>query len=286
VKYIYFKKYMTFIQLAILLLLGNNIQAAGVGSTDAIIIIGSSYANGTTRLDDNHLGSLFGLAVASGGYLSLGDALVREKTLNGLVINEANVGSTTFGRYSCSLYECLPYGQLHGYQDQFDSALKRTAIYDPSIPGGVAGFNAKYLIIDIANDCLHSDAFGIPQVYTEHCTIDDMYHSAHAIIDIALHAESLGMTVIIPLLPQYESLDLELVKLQLGLSWIVNKPHYDSISENYAENLKTALVNAKIVDLWGKFQHRGDGIHPNRKTVTNAARRIAEMINKFEAAAP
>lgn len=48
----------------------------------AILLIGSSYANGTTRIDDNQFGSLFGLAVGSGAYLSLGDALVREKRLN------------------------------------------------------------------------------------------------------------------------------------------------------------------------------------------------------------
>lgn len=285
-KNIYLRKNIILLQVIILLLFASNIQAASVGSTDAIIIIGSSYSNGTTRLDDNHLGSLFGLAVASGGYLSLGDALVREKELNGLVINEANVGNTTFSRYSCLTYECLPYGQLHSYQDQFDSALSRTAIYDPSLPGGIAGFNAKYLIIDIPNDCIHSDAFGIPQAYTHPCTIEEMQHTAHAIIDVALHAESLSMTVIIPLLPKYEDLDLELVKQQLGLLWITDKIQYNKVRTHYKKNLKSNLVNSKIINLWGKFQHRGDGIHPNRKTMTNAARRIANMINKIENPTP
>jgi len=280
------KKIILLLNIIIVVAITNNIQAASVGTSDAIIIIGSSYANGTTRLDDNQLGSLFGLAVASGGYLSLGDALVRDKKLNGLVINEANVGSTTFNRYSCLIYECLPYGQLIGYHEQFNNALKRTAIYDPSLPGGIAGFNAKYLIIDIPNDCIHSDAFGVPQIYTQPCTAEEMYHSAHHVIDVALHAESLGMTVIIPILPRYEDLDLALVKQQLGLLWVVNKPQYNKVRKNYTENLKTALVNSKIIDLWGKFQHRGDGIHPNRKTVTNAAQRISTMINNYESGTP
>lgn len=281
-KYLCFRKTIAFIHLLIITLFGSAINAATVDSTDALIIIGSSYANGTTRIDDNQFGSLFGLAVASGGYLSLGDALVRTKKLNGLVINEASVGSTTFDRFSCLTYECLPFGKLLGYETQFNNALNRTAIYDPDLPGVISGYNAKYVVIGIPNDCIHSDSFGIPQIDTQPCSIEQINQSADAIINVAKLAESLGMTVIIPLFPRYEALDLELVKQQLGLLWVVDEYQYNSIRSIFKKKFKAELVNSLIVNLWREFENRGDGIHPNRKTVTRAARRIARIITREE----
>lgn len=246
----------------------------------AILIIGSSYANGTTRIDDHQSGSLLGLAVGSGAYLSLGDALVREKRLNGLVVNEASVGSTTFDRFSCLVNECLSTGQLLGYQKQFENALKRVAIYDPTIPNIITNYNAKYLIIGISNDCIHSDSFGIPQQNTSPCSIDDITAMTNRIIEVAKNAESLGLKVIIPILPKYKHLQLNLVQASLGLLWVADEYQYNQIRTTLKTKVEEELPNALSVNIWKKFTHRGDGIHPDRKTVKRAARKIARIIYK------
>ncbi len=260
----------------------NNALSATRGDTDALIIIGSSYANGTTRIDDNQLASLGGLAVGSGAYLSLGDALVRERNLNGLVINEGNVGNTTFDRFSCFASQCLPFGKLLGYQKQFENALKRTAIYNPSSPGVITGYNAKYMIIGIPNDCVHSDAFGVPQSDTQPCTIAEINEIANNIIAIANQAESLGITVIIPIMPKYKSLDLGLVQLGLGLQWVADEYEYNDIRDTLKYRFRHELPDALVVNIWKKFVHRGDGIHPSKKNVKRAARKISLIIKEHK----
>jgi len=275
-----FIKIMSHILFFMIFLQSYNSIAAVRGSTDALIIIGSSYSNGTTRIDDNQLGSLAGLAVGSGAYLSLGDALVRERSLNGLVINEGNVGNTTFDRYSCLTYECLPFGKLLGYKSQLENALKRTAIYDLNEPGLIIEHNTRFLVIGIPNDCVHSDAFGIPQIDTLPCELDEINEIADNIIKISRYAETFDIHSIIPILPKYESLDLDLVRLGLGLQWVANEYQYNNIRDTLKFRLKKELKNATIVDIWKNFTHRGDGIHPDRKTVKKAARRISRIIRR------
>lgn len=257
-----------------------NIHAAEKGSTTTLLMIGASYSNGKTRLDDNHKGSFLGLAVGSGAYLSLGDALIRERKLNGLVVNEASVGSTTFDRFSCAKNDCLTFGRLLGYETQFKNALTRTAIYNPASPGEISSYNAKYLLIGFPNDCIHSDSFGIPQVDTQPCSLSKIHQSVDIIIKIAKKAEYLGITVIIPILPKYKDLNLNILKQGLGLQWVASEQDYSEIRSIYKERFKNELANALIINIWKKFKHRGDGIHPNRKTMKMASRKIAKVINK------
>ncbi len=259
-----------------------NAFAAVKGTDDAVLIIGASYVNGTTRLDDKQLGSLGGLAVGSGSYLSLGDALVRQKRLNGLVVNEGSVGSTTFDRFSCLDNQCLPFGKLLGYEKQFENALKRSAVYDPENPGLISRYNTKYLVIGTANDCIHSDAFGIPQNQTQPCSMSEINSMIDIIIGIARSADELGIKVIIPLFPKYEDLDLEVLRQGLGFHWVIDEVQYNLLRDTYRQRLETELENAYIVDVWKKFTHRGDGIHPDRKTVKKAARKVAKLIQSLE----
>ncbi|MFZ5554130.1 MAG: SGNH/GDSL hydrolase family protein [Bacteroidota bacterium] len=248
---------------------------------EAIIVIGSSYVNGTTRIDDNFFGALNGLAVGSGAYLSLGDALVRDGKLNGLVVNEGAVGSTTFDRKSCLMYECLPGGRMLGFMSQFKNALKRVAIYDPMNPMTVAGYNASYAIIDIPNDCIHSDAFGQPQIVAMPCGIKDFEKSVDRIVKVINYAKYLGITPIVTLLPKYKDLNLSLVKRGLQLYWVIDEYSYTQFREIYQARIAENSEGAIILDVWGeRFTHRGDGIHPDRKTVREAASRIANIINK------
>ena len=272
---------LTKIICAICFLIPVSTNAQSNSDSNALLVIGSSYVNGTTRIDDNGIAALNGLAVGLGSFFSLGDALVRNKKLNGLVVNEAAVGSTTIDRVSCLLYLCLEGGKMFGYMSQFDNALKRVAIYNPNNFGEIIGYNAKYLLIDAPNDCIHSDAFGIPQSVTYFCTDEEINASADRIIEVANKALSLGITPIVTIPPKYRDLDLSLVQQNLNLYWVVDEYNYNKIRKTYKVRFHDELPNAVVVDIWRKFVHIGDGIHPNRKTVMRAARKLSKIINQI-----
>lgn len=245
-----------------------------------LLVIGSSYENGSTVVDYDFIAALGGAAVGAGSYLSLGDALIRDTTLGRFVINEASVGSTTFDRVSCFELTCLPGGKMLGYTNQFKKALLRVALRDPQNPASIIGYNAKYVVIGMPNDCLHSDAFGIPQANTIPCTQVEINQSADRIIDVAKYALSLGITPVIPTYPQYKDLSLSLVQQNLGFSWIVNETQYNELRYTFRERFLSELPEALVVDIWKTFKHRGDGIHPDLTTVKRAARKIKEIIRR------
>ncbi|MEK9713643.1 MAG: hypothetical protein VW258_13850, partial [Thalassolituus sp.] len=125
-----------------------------------ILVVGASYGNGNVPFQTGLESPLLGLAVNGGNYLSLGDALIRSSLHNGYVINEAQASATTFNRESCrtALYGAACSGaEFDGYDVQIQRAASRT--YSLS----TGEFNADYVVITAPNDCLHSDAFGIPE---------------------------------------------------------------------------------------------------------------------------
>ncbi|GAM09592.1 hypothetical protein OR1_01872 [Geobacter sp. OR-1] len=65
---------------------------AGQQTQLPLLVIGASYENGKTPINDSLAAPFGGVAVNLGSYLSLGDALVRTESLNGMVINEAHGG--------------------------------------------------------------------------------------------------------------------------------------------------------------------------------------------------
>jgi hypothetical protein len=117
-----------------------------------------------------------------------------------------NVGATTFDRFSCVNDYCLSGGKLLGYESQFKNVLKRVAIYEPNNPTPIS-YNAKYIIIGVSNDCIHSDAFGIPQSDTKMCTNQDIDESISHIIDVANNSLEIGITPLISIPPKYRNLD-------------------------------------------------------------------------------
>ena len=246
-----------------------------------ILMIGSSYINSKTRIDDNGIASLVGLSVGSGSYYSLGDALLRNRRLNGLIVNEGNVGATTFDRFSCLNDYCLSGGKLLGYQSQFENVLKRVAIYEPnnSIP---IAYNAKYIIIGVSNDCIHSDAFGIPQSDTKMCSNQDIDESINKIIDVANNSLEVGIIPLISILPKYSNLDLKLLKQGLNLNWVIDKKTYKKYRKKLIFKIKNELGKKYILNIWNNFSHRGDGIHPNRKTVEHASKQVVKKLHKLE----
>jgi len=128
---------------------------------EPILVIGASFANGAMPFNDNLDAPLGGISIGLGSYLSLGNALVRESSLSGHVINEAQAGATTFDRQTCNP-DCTPDVIWQGYDKQFTKALARVTLRDPGT-GDITVLNSKYVVITLSNDCLHSDAFGIPQ---------------------------------------------------------------------------------------------------------------------------
>ena len=66
-----------------------------------VLIVGASFANGKAPFDGDLSSPLLGLSVGTGQYISLGDALIRNRTHSGYVVNEAQASATTFARESC-----------------------------------------------------------------------------------------------------------------------------------------------------------------------------------------
>jgi hypothetical protein len=126
-----------------------------------VLVIGASYGNSVTPINDNLLEPLGGISLGLGSNISLGDALTRNRLLSGYVINEARGGSTTFDRIGCNPV-CNQATQWQGYDKQLTKALMRITLNDP-VTGEVTARNGKYVIITLANDCLRADAFGIEQ---------------------------------------------------------------------------------------------------------------------------
>jgi len=255
--------------------------ASANSSTDMpILVIGASFENGNAPINDNLDSPLGGFAVGSGSYLSLGDALVRNKRLNGFVINEAQAGATTFDRQSCVGSTCTtPIWQ--GFDKQLQKALMRVMVADPQNPENVV-FNTHYVLIGIPNDCLHSNAFGIPEVETQPCTQDDMNAMIDRIKDVAMQAIALDITPIIPLYPNFNDWDLALTQQLFGLQWMIGENDFNALKALQQSRLETEVPQAILVNAWKNFTHMGDGLHPDKKTSRKAAQRIVRAIKRYE----
>lgn len=244
-----------------------------------ILVIGASYDNGTTPINDALAAPLGGISVNLGSYLGLGDALVRTDSLNGFVINEAQAGATTYDRAACLSDYCLPiYWQ--GYEKQFQKALMRVAAPNPANPQQPLFYNAKYLVIGIANDCLHADAFGVPQSQSTPCGSAEFNAYVDRLVAVGQQALSVGITPVYTAYPKYENLDLPLAKQLYGLYWIIDEQSFNEMRDLHRNRLAGELPGAIVVDAWQHFQHMGDGLHPDIKSVVSAARKVAVTINE------
>ncbi|WP_250655296.1 SGNH/GDSL hydrolase family protein [Alkalimarinus coralli] len=246
--------------------------SVGAFSSDKpLLIIGASYANAGVPFNDNLQAPLGGGAVDFGSYLSLGNALVRTPLLDGHVINEAQAGATTFDRVACNPV-CDPLVQWQGYDKQLTKALGRV-----TVPGGPV--NADYVVITTANDCLHSDSFGIPQSDAIPCTLSDMNATVDRLIAVGQRALDAGVTPIYDIMPEWDALDLPFFQTAFGLNWAISETDYNQLRNLHKNRIANELPNAIQIDMWKRFEHRGDGIHPTDRTTKRAAMRIAvEML--------
>lgn len=238
-----------------------------------LLIIGASYAEAKTPFA-NGVAPLGGVAVALGSYLSLGNALVRTNKLPGYVINEAQAGATSFARQACApgAASCGPAG-WDSYQTQLERAIARVAV-----PPELTTLNAKYVVIVKPNDCMHADAFGIPQALAQPCTLADMNASVDRMVAAGQYAVSRGLTPIYDIMPQYDALDLPLFHTRYGLQWVISESDYNTFRTLHMTRIRNELPEAIVLDIWKDFVHVGDGLHPNAETNGRAANIIAKKL--------
>lgn len=268
---------------------GLGVLVAAVGAAVAkdkpsqlpLLVIGASYAEAATPFN-NGLAPLGGIAVGFGSYLSLGNALTRSELLSGYVINEGQAGAGTFARPFCApgAPTCGPAG-WESYQTQLQKAMARVAL-----PPSFNTYNAKYVVITTSNDCLHADAFGIPQSQSQPCTPAQMNQSVDRLIALGNHALSHGITPIYDVHPRYERLDLPLFRSLFGLAWVIGQHDYNALRNLAQTRIRAELPNAVVLDMWQDFVHIGDGIHPNPESARRAAKVVAQELRRRDAMRP
>ena len=209
-----------------------------------LLVVGASYAEGKTPFN-NGIAPLEGISVGFGRYLSLGSALTRTPELSGFVINEAQAGAGTFARPYCApgAASCGP-AAWKSYQTQLQKALARVAL-----PPTFTQYNAKYVVITVANDCLHADAFGIPQTQSQPCNYAQMTATVDRLVALGNYALSKDLTPIFDVYPRYESLDLPLFRSLFGLQWVIGAQDYNTLRDLAQNRLRAELPGALVLDI-------------------------------------
>jgi len=247
--------------------------AADQAQEPAIIVIGASLSSGDLPLNDAGQGVLGGISIGLGSYLNLGHALIKNSQLPGYVINEAQAGATTFDRTHCT-----PEGECYenlwlSFDHQLDRALARVGV--PGVPGV---YNAKYVVITLSNDCLHANAFGIPQEEAVPCTFDEFQASVDRQIALGQRILNLGMTPIFDEAMSIEKLDLATAGAVSGLLWMMDDASYVELNTLRSQRIRAELPGAVLLNIWGGEFETIDGIHPTDKSARKAATVIAKFV--------
>ncbi|MFC1684422.1 SGNH/GDSL hydrolase family protein [Pseudomonadota bacterium] len=245
---------------------------SAAASEPAILVIGASFSEAKVPFDDNMVAPLGGISVALGSYLSLGNALVKDPRLPGYVINEAQAGATSFDRSSCNPGPAC-VGEWQGYEKQLQMALARV-----TIPVSPPIRNARYVVITLGNDCLHSDAFGIPQDQTTPCDYAQMNAYIDRLLAVGQQALDASIIPVYDVYPPYSTLDMPSFQAAAGLYWVASEANYNALRDLHRTRLQAELPGAVVLDVWADFEHMGDGLHPSDKTTRKAATMIAQFI--------
>lgn len=269
--------YRTVVMGALGLMAWQSATAQQRDSQQPLLVIGASYAEAKTPFN-NGIAPLGGVAVKLGSYLSLGNALVRNKKLSGYVINEAQAGGGTFARLTCAsgATTCGPAG-WDSYQTQLERAIARVAT-----PPTFTQLNAKYVVIIKSNDCLHADAFGVPQSETQPCTLANMNATVDRLIAVGQYAMSRGLTPVYDIPPAYSQLDMPMFGTRYNLNWVIGEGDYTLLRNLHATRIRNEVPGAVVIDMWKNFVHGGDGIHPSDASNQEAANIIAKALLKLD----
>lgn len=242
-----------------------------------LLVIGASYTEAKTPFN-NGIAPQGGRAVAFGSYLSLGAALTRDHQLPGYVINESQAGAGTFTRFQCPPGAATCSAAVwDSFQVQLQRALTRVAL-----PAPAGGYNAKYVVVSIANDCLHAGGMGVPQPTSVPCTLADMNATADRLLALGNFALSKGLTPIFTSYPKYEDLDFPLFKTSANVAWVIDEHDYNTLRDLVESRLEAELPAAIQLDVWKEFNHIGDGLHPDSDSTRKAARILANHLRKLD----
>lgn len=246
-------------------------------SQQALLVIGASYSEAKTPFN-NGIAPQGGRSVAQGIYLSLGAALTRDQQLPGYVINEAQAGAGTFTRFQCppGAAACSP-AVWDSYQVQLNRALTRVAR-----PAPAGGYNAKYVVVTIPNDCLHAGGMGVPQPTSVQCTVADMNATADRLVALGNFALSKGLTPIFTGYPKYQDLDMELFRASSNVAWVIAEQDYNTLADVVHSRLAADVPGAIQLDIWNEFSHIGDGLHPDQTTARKAAHLLANHLRQLD----
>ncbi|GAB2842385.1 hypothetical protein GCM10027277_06940 [Pseudoduganella ginsengisoli] len=246
-------------------------------SQQALIVIGASYSEAKTPFN-NGIAPQGGRSVNQGLYLSLGAALTRDQQLPGYVINEAQAGAGTFTRFQCPPGAATCSAAVwDSYQVQLQRALPRVAK-----PAPATGYNAKYVVITIPNDCLHAGGMGVPQPTAPQCTEADMHATADRLVALGNFALTKGLTPIFTGYPKFEDLDMEKFRASSNVAWVIDEQGYNTLRNIVETRLAADLPDGIQLNVWKEFNHIGDGLHPDPATTRKAAHLLATHLRQLD----
>lgn len=270
------KKPMWQVFLLLLAMLANQASFADEADEPALLVIGASSSNGSTPFNDQLQAPLGGIAVGYGSYLPLGHALIRDASLPGYVINEAQAGASSFDRRSCGATTCSGTIGWQGFAKQLQKALARVTSYDPVT--GEPHVNARYVVIAGINDCKHSASFDMPQSQAVPCSPAEVDAFIDRVIDVGRQAMEAGLTPIYEVFPAYSDLNLPLFQQTYHLQWVLSEQDYNALRDRYRSRLVAEFPEAMVLDIWQGYVAMDDGLHPTPATSKRAAQRIATAI--------
>lgn len=221
-------------------------------TTRVVGLIGASFGSCQAPLDS----PLLGIGLSGCSFEGLDIALTRNRALEA---HNFTVQSTAAGgAYS---YD-VPGTGWQGYASQYETIYTRSAWpFD--------GHNRmRYVVVSIANDCLHS----VPCSFTE---IENIL--IQNVITLANLADTHGVRVVVNGYPSWSDLDLAKAAQLFGLTWTIAEADYDRLSTRHRQVL-SAHPNVIYLNVWNNNFVSIDGLHPNKQSVTKAAHRIARAV--------
>ncbi len=229
-----------------------NAKAVDWPKDPVVGIIGASFASCEAPPNS----PLFGIGLAGCSFEGLDVGLIRNRFLQaqGFTVQNKAAG----GSYS---YD-VPGTGWQGYVSQFNELVTRTAWpFD--------GENRlKVLVVSIMNDCLHSIL----------CTPQEMEDGLiQNILTVVNQAEAMGVPVLVNAYPDWEDLDLAMAAQVYGLPVTISESDYHYLQALHKTKLETH-PNVIYVEAWQGNFSTIDGLHPDKRSVKNASRRIAKEI--------
>jgi len=268
-----------------LIFLAFTVGAHAYGLDRPIVVIGGSFENGQTPCVIRKINAVNCLSVNFGDYLSLGQALANSSLSNGKVLVEAIGGATTFDRsgYTIPTEQKADVGwELEGYTRQLHRAL--LSVTNPF----TFELSARYVVIGIANDCLHSNAFETAPSDSTNCSPAELNEAVDRYVTVGQAASEAGL---IPVFLEYPPLadlgenngiDWAVAQVANGFLFTIDDSSYQALSAAHAIRVAAEVPGALVIDAWQRFRHIGDGLHPTEITSKRAARAVLLAILKDE----